>query len=166
NFVLKLQEHILSRVTPQLENFTEQDRDSVKIRNNVIYEHLTVRINFTTYDLRREYDIINSRSRPFIMALAPDYTPQHTVFWYAAVLGIFHVEFQHVGAKSLNLRPQTMHFLWVRWLEPVGGQVFGRSQARLPKLQFLTDNDKCAYGFLDPCLVLRGCHIIPTFHSG
>ncbi|KAF9051320.1 hypothetical protein BJ165DRAFT_1316087, partial [Panaeolus papilionaceus] len=71
--------------------FTEQDRDSVRIRNNMIYEHITARINYTTYDLRRDYDVINSRSRPYIMTVAPE-GDGHTLFWYAAVLGIFHVE--------------------------------------------------------------------------
>ncbi|KAF9046642.1 hypothetical protein BJ165DRAFT_1611041 [Panaeolus papilionaceus] len=165
NFIPKLQEHILLRLTSRSGSFTEQERDSIRIRNNTIYEHLTARINYTTYDLRRDYDVVNSRSRPYIMTLDPE-CEQHTSFWYASVLGIFHVEFQHVGATSKNLHPQTLQFFWVRWLEPVDGHDFGRHQARLPKLRFASDDDEFAYGCLDPSLVLRGCHMIPAFHDG
>ncbi|KAF9038247.1 hypothetical protein BJ165DRAFT_1532122 [Panaeolus papilionaceus] len=145
----------------------KQDQDSIRIRNNTIYEHLTARINYTTYDQRRDYDVINSRSRPYIMAVAPENEP-HPSFWYAAVLGIFHVDFQHIGSTSKNLCPQKLPFLWVRWLEPVTveGYDCGRTQATLPKLRFLPGDDEFAYGCLDPALVLRGCHILPAFHDG
>ncbi|KAF9056169.1 hypothetical protein BJ165DRAFT_1522113 [Panaeolus papilionaceus] len=165
DFIPKLQEHILYRLTSRSEGFTQQDRDSVRIRNNTIYEHVTARINYTTYDQRRDYNVINSHSRPYIMAVAPESEP-HPSFWYAAVLGIFHVDFQHIGSTSKNLSPQKLHFLWVRWLEPVEGYDCGRTQAALPKLRFMPGDDEFAYGCLDPALVLRGCHIIPAFHDG
>lgn len=148
-----------------MEGFSEQDRNSIRIKNNVIYEHITARINYTTYDLRRDYDVINSRSRPYIMTVSPE-GDLHTSFWYAAVLGIFHVEFQHIGPMSKNLRPRVLHFLWVHWLEPVEGHDPGQTQDTLPKIRFPLDNDEFAYGCLDPSLVLRGCHTIPAFCDG
>ena len=38
--------------------------------------------------------------------------------------------------------------------------------ARLPKIGFVEATDEDAFGFLDPDLVIRGSHLIPTFHSG
>ena len=31
---------------------------------------------------------------------------------------------------------------------------------------FIPDNDNLAFGFLDPSLVIRGCHLIPCFSNG
>jgi hypothetical protein len=59
-----------------------------------------------------------------------------------------------------------MDFLWVRWLGIVPGRSFSRKQAKLPKLGFVPDTDEYAFGFLDPALVLRGCHLIPAFGDG
>ncbi len=59
-----------------------------------------------------------------------------------------------------------MEFLWVRWLGVVPDHSFGREQARLPKVGFVPDSDEFAFGFLDPSLVLRGCHLIPSFEDG
>ena len=41
-----------------------------------------------------------------------------------------------------------------------------QKQAKLPKLSFLPEADEFAFGFLDPSLVLRGCHLIPAFADG
>jgi hypothetical protein len=38
--------------------------------------------------------------------------------------------------------------------------------ARLPIVGFVEDSDDLAFGFLDPSLVIRGCHLIPRFASG
>ena len=59
-----------------------------------------------------------------------------------------------------------MEVLWVRWLGVVPGYKWGFSQARLPKVGFVPDNNDNAFGFLDPSLVIRGCHLIPSFSNG
>jgi hypothetical protein len=59
-----------------------------------------------------------------------------------------------------------MEFLWVKWLGPVDGYAFGKKLAKLPKVTFLADSDEFSFGFLDPSLVLRGCHLIPAFANG
>ncbi|KAJ7241209.1 hypothetical protein B0H12DRAFT_1074570 [Mycena haematopus] len=38
--------------------------------------------------------------------------------------------------------------------------------ARLPKIGFVSEEDPNAFGFLDPALVLRGCHLVPAFAGG
>ncbi len=59
-----------------------------------------------------------------------------------------------------------MEFLWVRWLGVVPDRSFGRKEARLPKIGFIPDTDEYAFGFLDPSIILRGCHLIPSFMDG
>jgi hypothetical protein len=59
-----------------------------------------------------------------------------------------------------------MEFLWVRWFGIEIGHRYGFKVARLPKVGFVEENDPSAFGFLDPSLVLRGCHLIPSFVNG
>jgi hypothetical protein len=59
-----------------------------------------------------------------------------------------------------------MEFLWIRWLGVVPGRSFGRKQAKLSKIGFVPDLDEFAFGFLDPSLIIRGCHLIPSFSDG
>ena len=148
------------------ESFTDEDRNSIRIRGNTIYRHRTVRINYTTYDMRRDYDTINPRTHPFIMVASPETEPDAHPFWYAAVLGIFHADVQHTGRRSCDFRLREVEFLWVRWLGVVPGCSFGRKQAKLPKIGFVPDSDEYAFGFLDPVRVIRGCHLIPSFADG
>ncbi|KAJ7178830.1 hypothetical protein C8R43DRAFT_822754, partial [Mycena crocata] len=87
-------------------------------------------------------------------------------FWYARVLGIFHVEVLHTVSESRNGSPQHMEFLWVRWYGTEPGYRSGFKAARVPKIGFVPDLDDFAFGFLDPSLILRGYHIVPAFAAG
>ena len=59
-----------------------------------------------------------------------------------------------------------MELLWVRWLRVEPGYNWGLWEAQLPKVGFIPDNDDLTFGFLDPSLVIRGCHLIPCFSDG
>jgi hypothetical protein len=87
-------------------------------------------------------------------------------FWYARILGVFHAEVLHIGALAKNRSKQHVEFLWVRWFGTVPDYRSGSKVARLPKIGFLPDTDESAFGFLDPSLVIRGCHLIPAFVDG
>ena len=58
----KLLDHLLTRLRPHQTEFTTADRLDVLIRNNTIYRHKTMRINYTTYDMRCEQDSIKPRT--------------------------------------------------------------------------------------------------------
>lgn len=88
------------------------------------------------------------------MVASPETEPGAHPFWYAAVMGVFHANIQHVGAASRNYRFQRVEFLWVRWLGVVPDSSFGRTEAALPKIGFVPDSHEYAFGFLDPSLVL------------
>lgn len=120
-----------------------------------------MRINYTTYDVRRDADTINPTSYPDIIVNSGSDTQ---AFWYARVIGIFHalVSSSHGGVGENSFR--RMDFLWVRWfgMEP-GRYRYGIRNARLPKIGFVEATDPYAFTFLDPAQVIRGVHLIPAF---
>lgn len=150
------------------EDFTDGDRNGIRVKNNTIYRHRTMRVNYTTYDVRRDYDILNPRSHPFCMTASPEVetNPVAHPFWYAAVIGVFHAHVQHVGPGAQDLGWRVMDFLWVRWLGTEPDYASGRCEAKLPKFGFVPDGDDFAFSFLDPACVIRGCHLIPAFVAG
>jgi hypothetical protein len=171
NFMTKLQDHLLYRLLG-LEydgehSFSNEDRNTVRIINNRIFSTGVLRVNFTTYDVRRGQDSMNPRtSKADVMVLSRETGADAQPFWYARILGIFHCDVVHVGHAARNRSIQRMEFLWVRWFGAVPGHRSGFKMARLPKIGFMPDTDDEAFGFLDPSLVLRGCHLIPAFHEG
>ena len=106
------------------------------------------------------------KTHPFVMVPSPEVETDAHPFWYAAILGVFHADVQHAGSESQDFRFRRMEFLWVRWLGVVPGHPFGRKRAKLPKIGFVPDSDEFAFSFLDPSLVIRGCHLIPSFEDG
>jgi hypothetical protein len=167
NFFPKLKDHILYRLS-ELDvsccdhTFTEEERNSVIIPNNTIYSVQTMQVHFTTYDMRREYDTINSRTHGDVMVLSGETAPSHP-YWYARVLGIYHLE---VWLNNRD-KPVKRHLdvLWVRWLAALRNHKSGVKHARLPKVAFVDESDVDAFGFLDPGQVIRGAHLIPAFAS-
>jgi hypothetical protein len=146
-------------------SFTDEERNSVIIPNNTIYTVQTMQVHYTTYDLRREYDTINPRTHGDVMVLSGETTPSHP-YWYARVLGIFHMEVwlhDHNGGQPAK---RHLEVLWVRWLAALQNHKSGMKHTRLPKLAFVEESDSDAFGFLDPGQVIRGTHLIPAFASG
>lgn len=109
---------------------------------------------------------MNPRTHCNIMALSPETGVNAHPFWYARVLGVFHARVLHTGSAAKNRSVQRMEFLWVRWLGMAHGHRYGFKAARLPPVGFVEAEDKLAFGFLDPSLVPRGCHLIPAFSDG
>lgn len=118
---------------------------------------------------------MNPRTNCDVMVLSPETEPNAHPFWYARVLGVFYAKVIHTGPQSRNRSVQRMEFLWVRWFGVVPNHQSGSPYARLPKIGFIPDlesededdEDKpSAFGFLDPSLVLRGCHLVPAFAAG
>ena len=131
-----------------------------------LYKHHTVRINYTTYDLRRNQDSINPRTHPDIMLLAPDAHNEVHPYWYARVIGVFHVNARYDGASFQRCSGGRVDVLWVRWYEFDSGYKSGWKHKRLPRLQFSDSTNPDAFGFVDPQAVLRGGHLLPAFAHG
>jgi hypothetical protein len=106
---------------------------------------------------------MNPHTHCDVMVLSPETGPNVHPFLYAHVLGIFHTKVLHTGPQSRNRPIQHMEFLWVHWFGLEPGYQFGSSNTCLPKIGFVPKVNWSAFGFLDPSLVLRGCHLVPTF---
>ena len=94
--------------------FTEAERDMVVISDDTIFSHQTMRVNYTTYDMRRSQDSINPRNHADVMVLAPDEDLEpgdspHP-YWYARVCDIFHADVKHVGPGSTQTRFKKMFY--------------------------------------------------------
>lgn len=140
----------------------------VLFHGNKIYRHRLLRINYTTYDLQREFDTINPRTdHPDVMLLSNSDDYDHP-FSYARVLGIFHANVVYTGPGSNDFRARRIEFLWVRWFEVIQDPtpVSGWEQTLLDTVRFLPMAVEDAFGFVDPSDVLRSCHIIPSFANG
>ncbi|KIY43074.1 hypothetical protein FISHEDRAFT_18325, partial [Fistulina hepatica ATCC 64428] len=142
--------------------FTDTDRETICLLNNCMYCAWTMCINYTTYDVRRDCDLISPQTHPDVMVLSPEEGPRVHKFWYVGILGIFTA----TVISSHGRRPQRMEFLWVRWFGIESGYNEGPRYARLPKIGIVPHDDPWAFGFLHPQCVVRGCHLIPAFCGG
>ena len=76
---------------------------SLKLINDRIYRHKVLRVNYTTYNVRREQDSLNPRTHGDIMVLSVDDTHP---YWYARIIGIFHAMVLQIGPKSKSQEPK------------------------------------------------------------
>ncbi|THH12931.1 hypothetical protein EUX98_g9774 [Antrodiella citrinella] len=174
-FLPQLKNHLLARVLGRSFDgdehaFSDMDRSYLRFRNERMYFHQTLRVNYTTYDMRRDQDVINPRTHSDIMVHAheddTDSSDRHP-YWYARVIAIFHAYVRYDGhtltAKTQQSNEyQRMEFIWLRWfgrdLESPGGF----ETRRLHLVGFVGQNDTAAFGFLDPKEIIRGVHLIPA----
>ncbi|KAH9923724.1 uncharacterized protein BXZ73DRAFT_103768 [Epithele typhae] len=146
---------------------TLSDVASVHIRKDQMWLHKTLRVNYTTYDMRREQDSVNPSSHADVMMLAarPDETTDTEgdhPYLYARVLSVFHV---NVTLRSEPLiEPRPIHVLWVRWFELDTFTPGGFNTLRPHRLRFAPVSD--AFDFISPDRILRSVHLIPAFHHG
>jgi hypothetical protein len=175
NFLPDLRDHLLARVLGvpydgDEHDFTDEDRDTIILKDNKIYSHRVLRINYTTYDLHRGQDSINPFTpRRYVMLKAHDdqNVRNSHPFWYCQVLRIFHAFVIHTGPRSKSQAPRRFDFLWIRWLGPEPGYRAGWKALRLDRIGFIGDNENSpSFGFLDPANVIRGSHLIPAFGYG
>lgn len=167
DFVWNLKKHALSQILIQDDEPTREDILNTDIdRSGKISIHKTLRINYTTYDLQRRSDVINLRTRPDIMVIAPEDDHSHP-YRYGRLIDIFTVPIHYKGTKPIAGRSkrQEVHVLWVRWFEQDPTHKDGFSCLRIPRLQFVEPNDTTAewHGFISPSAVLRAVHTIPAF---
>ncbi len=149
------------------EDYSDEDRNSLRFVGQKIYSVQTCRVFYTTYDLQRESDTINPRTHPDIMLRSPETDEGAEPYWYARVIGIYHA---NVWAERMDIpgagSVRRMEFLWVRWFGKEPQYISGSRGARLPKVGFVESTDEFAFSFVDPANVVRGCHLIPAFHEG
>ena len=170
NFLPRLQDHLLERVlnpgfAPEGVTFGDGDRRKVTIQNDRIYRHKVLQVNYTTYDVRRNQDSMNPRTRSNIFTLARPLDEPHHPFSYARLLGVFHAD---VIYQAFGEYPQsrTIDFAWVHWFWVDPHWKGGFKHRRLYRVVPLPEEDSESYGFLDPDEIIRGAHLIPAFEHG
>ena len=138
----------------------------VLLKNDRIYRHRLMRINYTAYDVRRMQDSINPNTDHRDVILLSD-TPTSTAhpFCYARVLSIFHANVIYNGPALTDYQPRRLEFLWVHWFEVIESHQ-EQNAYKLDVLRFVPMHEDDAFGFIDPADVLRSCHLIPDFSKG
>ena len=124
--------------------------------------HKVLRVNWTSYDMRRMQDSINPRTHPDVVLDAADGSTHP--YLYARILGIFHVLAYRAGPGLASTEPELMQVLWVRWFDLDTSAPGGLKHRRLHRLQWARDDD--SFGFVSPECVLRATHLIPAFAYG
>lgn len=157
-------------------------QNMVLIKDNRVFNHRLARFYYTTYDVRRMEDVINPRtSHCNIMMLSSDTeipnsneTPSDQCdtihpFLYGRVIGIYHTNLVYIGPGMKGYKLMRFDFLHVRWFqleELHNGHPSGYSSSSLDCLSFPPVAHKDSFGFVDPGVVLRSCHLIPAFCKG
>lgn len=168
NFQSQLKHHLLAQIlnlpfSSDEEDFTDKQLNSVIIVNDTISQHKVLQVNYTTYDLRREQDLLNPRTHADIMVLSNEDRSdsadvQSHPFWYARIIGVFHVQVLYAEKDKYVLNSDfcDMDFLWVRWYGPCCNFDAGWKAKRLHRLSFIneTTDDTHAFGFVDPACVV------------
>jgi hypothetical protein len=174
-FIPRLKDHLLTRLLGKEydgdeQEYTDTERNDVIIQDNRLYIHRTLRVNYTSYDLRRQQDIINPASKPDVMVLSCEDGEDVHPFWYARVVKIFHLFVHHHGSapqtEHTPIESQRMDVLWVRWFGLDTDARGGWTKKRLHGISFIPCDEPGPFGFLDPAQVVRGVHLIPNFHRG
>ncbi|KIK92915.1 hypothetical protein PAXRUDRAFT_790802 [Paxillus rubicundulus Ve08.2h10] len=168
DFLPNLRNHLLHRLLDvPLANqdcgYSPEERNEVLIRGNMLFAVKTMQVHYTTYDLREEYDYLRLGHQCDVMVPTGESEPGCHPYWYARVLGIYHVDVRLLGG---NQDYCNLHLLWVRWFGTSPGHRSGLKAGRLPKIGFVSSSDSSAFGFLDPSLVVRAAHLIPAFADG
>lgn len=149
---------------------SEATINHVLLKGDRIYQHNVLRVNYTTYDVKRGQDNLNPSSlhRDIMMLAGSRDSEESQVvsdhFCYARVIGIYHANVQYIGPGVKDYNARRLEFLHVRWFEPVPPDA--QRGVALDMLQLSPMNAEDAYGFVDPADVLRGCHIIPALAKG
>ena len=113
-----------SEDTRLFSNETQPDWDSIYFKSDWIYVHKLTRCQYTTYNVRRDQDVINPSMLHWdIVLLATTEDDQDHPFLYARVLSIYHTNIIYTGENSKNYEARQFEFLWVRWYQYQGPNV-------------------------------------------
>ena len=136
--------------------------ERVSIKDNTLYGHPLLAIDYTSYDLQREKDSIHLNfGNQAVMVYSP--TSQDAEPWlYAHILAIYHV-FVYTATDP---EPKRLEFLWVRWMQRDQSHLRGLNACQYTRISFTPYSGVPgeAFGFVDPSHVIRACHLIPAFN--
>ncbi|TFK80595.1 hypothetical protein K466DRAFT_503627, partial [Polyporus arcularius HHB13444] len=182
NFHMNLKDHLLTRLQArgifmptdehdetQIGEHAFEDRARLVIHKETAYWHEVLRLNYTSYDLRRNQDSVTPKNHGDIMLLADtdsEGSDGHThPYAYARVIRIFHVNVRLYDSPMQEF--ERMDVAFVRWFRVDHSAPGGFKRKRLHRLEFVSPgSDELAFGFVNPADVIRSSHIIPAFAFG
>ena len=106
------------------------------------------------------FNVNETPSTQELMVALPKDSPDVLPYWYARVLGVFHVKVLHTGLAARNQSMQCMEFLW---FGTVPGYKSGLKADHLPKIRFVPETNNMMFRFLDLSLIIQASHLIPAF---
>jgi hypothetical protein len=145
---------------------------AIPFKHDCMYGHGIMHINFTTYDVHCNYDIIHSGTQSNVMVLNPHYsdplcsgTDNHHPFWYVHVLGVYHANVIYIEEGNTDHSPCRLNFLWVHWYKLTDDNA-GWGSWQLDTVSFPLMSCEDSFGFLNPDDVIQASHIIPCMKEG
>ena len=142
------------------QEYTYAERNTLEIVDNRLYIHKTLQINYTSYDLQQQQDVINPVTHLNVMLLFCEDREDIHPFWYAHIVKIFHVMVRHLWStpqvEHTPSEPQHMDILWVRWFGLDANVQGGWSKKHLHGVSFIPWDKPGPFGFLDPARSLGG----------
>lgn len=118
--------------------------------------HNLARFSYTTYDVWRSQDVINPRTPHCNIMLLNKRDGGE--YCYAKVIGIHYV---NVVRLAYVYKSHWITFLFIWWYKPV--QDYAWDTCTLGHIHFQPLANENVFGFIDPGVVLRACHIISVF---
>ncbi|KAJ3538209.1 hypothetical protein NMY22_g5263 [Coprinellus aureogranulatus] len=144
------------------------DWSQVILKNDVLYAHRIMRIKYTTYDARRDEDIIHIETdQTNVMLHNPLYAYGTSVhpFVYGKVIAILHADVGFVGDIGQcegEYIYRSTELLWVRWYRLCSNS----GEFALDEVELLPMDEPESHTFINPSDVVRACHIVPKFAEG
>ncbi|KAJ3546960.1 hypothetical protein NMY22_g1843 [Coprinellus aureogranulatus] len=172
-FVRRLKKHLLSRLLDllklQLNSVSGDQWPNIILRQNRIYSHKLLRINYTTYDIRRDQDVLHiDTPQCNVMLLNNRYTAEtrhlEHPYIYGKLLGVFHANVSFLGLlpDGVQWPPyRRIDFVWVHWYRFIGGN----DKFSLDRVSPVPLDSNLALDFIDPADIIRAVHLIPQFSS-
>ena len=158
-FMDSLLAHLRDRLFPD-KNSTEP----IFIQNDTLYNHPILTINYTSYDLRQEQDIIHlGYGREGIMVYTPTLGGNEP--WsYTNILAIYHVIVRTASDPKLK----RLTVLWVRWMERSASGLNGPNSQNYTRVSFVpwSGIPGDMFDFVNLSHIIRGCHLLPAFALG
>ena len=161
---------ILSRLGFECSASYAGDWTSVVIRDHRLYQHKLLKINYTTYDIRRDQDVIHIETPQCnVMLLNSNFSAvgAHSLYLYSRVLGIYHANVSYIGILPDGTQRYDsfrLDVVWGQWYENLD---FPRKEAfQLDRLRLCPVEAQDSLHFMDPEDILRGVHLIPQFSLG
>ncbi|KAJ3528201.1 hypothetical protein NMY22_g9514 [Coprinellus aureogranulatus] len=146
------------------------DWSNIVLKDDRLFTHRIMRIKYTTYDARRDEDIIHLETdQSNIMMLNREHSYGHSShpFAYGKVIAIIHADVGFVGdigrkGSSYAFRP--MEVLWIRKYRMLPSS--GPEGLALDEAELVAIDEPESHTLIDPMEVVRACHIVPDFTRG